>query len=88
MSSGIQLWGYTVSMRYEKKPAEAGPNVCTGKGAHVNPDDARYCEICGSRTVYFEKGLLKPYYMIQHEHENARECMTFMEFDKLGHRLL
>jgi hypothetical protein len=87
MSSGIQSWGYTVSMRYEKKLAEVEPNACMGKDAHANSDDARYCEICGNRTVYFQSGLLQPYHVVQHEHESARECMTFMEFEELGHRL-
>jgi len=70
-------------MRYEKLKAEREPNICTGKGAHTSPADARYCEICGSRTVYFQNGLLKPYQAVQHEHENARVCMTTEEFDNL-----
>lgn len=73
-------------MRYEPITVEGELNICTGKGAHANPDDARYCEICGSITVYFEKGLLKSYYRVQHENENTREGMTVQEFKQLGHK--
>lgn len=71
-------------MNYEQKSAGPEPNVCTGKGAHANLDDARYCAICGSMTVYFQKGFLKPYYRVHHEYENGRESMTVQEFNQLG----
>ena len=70
-------------MRYENVKIERGPNLCKGKGVHLNPDDARYCEICGSRTVYFEKGLLKPYQVEQHEYANARQSIMVWEFNGL-----
>ena len=33
-----------------------------GKGEqHRNPSNARFCAICGAKTLFFEKGFLKPY---------------------------
>lgn len=28
---------------------------------HVNPPNARFCEICGAETVLFHDGILKPW---------------------------
>lgn len=30
-------------------------NTCLGSERHENPPDARFCEICGKPTVYYEE---------------------------------
>jgi len=37
-------------------------NLCITEGVmHSNDGNARYCEICGAKTVFFQAGLLKPW---------------------------
>ena len=36
---------------------------------HKNPSNARYCETCGAKTVFFEEGILQPWQEYQKERE-------------------
>ena len=39
---------------------EYGTFIRTGE-SHTNPSNARFCAICGARTIYSEKGFLVPF---------------------------
>ena len=32
---------------------------------HINPSNARFCAICGAKTIFFDKGLLKSFDKVQ-----------------------
>lgn len=43
---------------------------------HINPSNARFCAICGTKTTFFEEGLLVPY----DKFESSGEKSTVKEF--------
>lgn len=43
---------------YEDNPDAPWDKIFT---KHINPGNARYCEICGKPTYFYKKGILKDY---------------------------
>ncbi len=74
-------------MIYDGKYAGTGreENTCLGKEKHRCENAARYCPVCGSMTVFFKKGLLRPF----EERLNGRASdplgrITPEEWEELG----
>lgn len=54
-------------------------NLCFGKEGqrHANVGNARYCEICGEKTQFFEDGLLKAWDNEESESGDKKEDLPF-----------
>lgn len=54
-------------------------NLCLGKDGqwHTNVGNARYCEICGEKTQFFEDGLLKAWDNEESASGGRREDLPF-----------
>ena len=59
---GLELWNHCIP--------EYGSDEW-----HINPANARFCETCGARTVFFEKELLLPWDKVAKE--NKTEAAPF-----------
>ena len=73
------------SVRYEGK--YAGPqkesNRCLGEERHPCERDARFCPLCGSRTVFFRKGYLVPWETCLEKNRDGGAALTPEEWEKL-----